>query len=420
MHKYVVFAGLALFAVAVVALSRTLDGSALAAPRSLAQVGLPPQAMQAALPADDPLTPEKVELGRKLFFEPLLSADGSVSCATCHDPARAFTDGRPVSVGIHGRAGQRNAPTVLNALFNKAQFWDGRAATLEAQAALPITNPSEMGQPNLVAAAEAIAALRSYREAFLAAFGRELNGADLVRAIAAYERTLVSFESPFDRFDAGEEDAIDYAAQRGWELFNTKAHCNRCHAPSAKERDPTYFTDFDYHNIGIGIPGRHLPQAWRDAERQIAAGTLEAVDRAAIDSELSVLGRFLVTRKDTDAAAFRTPGLRNVLVTAPYFHDGSQATLWDVIDHYNKGDGLHDAWLDEDIEPLALSDEEIDDLVAFLASLTSPEYRSLGERELARQRAIAQKSRPQRDVQRAFAPKPRVSSITLETAGRGA
>ena len=256
------------------------------------------------------------------------------------------------------------------------------------------------------AGVEGIAAIRHYRREFVSAFGREMNDADLVRAIAAYERTLVSFDSPFDRFAAGDARAIDDAAKRGWELFNTKARCNKCHAPSESQRDSTYFTDFDYHNIGIGILAHDVAGAWRTAERELAAGTLESVDRAAIGSELSVLGRFLVTRKEADTAAFKTPGLRNVLVTAPYFHDGSQATLWDVIDHYNKGDGLKDAWLDEDMQPLALTESEIDDLVAFLASLTSAQYRALGERELARQRALAQTSRPQRDTARAFGPKP--------------
>ena len=140
--------------------------------------------------------------------------------------------------------------------------------------------------------------------------------------------------------------------------------------------------------------------------RLIAAGHLEAIDRAAIQTDMSVLGRFLITTKEVDTAAFKTPNLRNVLVTGPYFHGGSQETLWDVIDHYNKGDGLQNPWLDEDIQPLALTEPEIDDLVAFLASLTSPEYKELGARELERQRALSRTSRPQRDTTRAFGPKP--------------
>ncbi len=378
----------------------------LARPRSLQQVGLPADLTRKAIPLDNPQTPEKIALGQKLFFEGRLSADGTVACATCHDPARAFTDGRPVSIGIHGRAGQRNAPTVLNALYNKAQFWDGRAKTLEDQAALPIFNPNEMGQPTLQAAVDRIAGIEEYQQAFQKVFGRPVNGPDLQRAIAAYERTLVSFDSPFDHFIAGDQHAIDDSAKRGWELFNTKALCNKCHALSEKKRDVTNFTDFDYHNIGIGIIRHNVVALALKAQREIASGHLEAIDRAAIGTDMSVLGRFLITRKEADTAAFRTPNLRNVLVTGPYFHDGSQATLWDVIDHYNHGDGLQNPWLDEDIQPLALTEPEIDDLVAFLASLTSPDYKELGAQELERQRALSRTSRPQRDTKRTFGPRP--------------
>jgi cytochrome c peroxidase len=377
-----------------------------AGPRSLHQVGLPAELTRKVIPQDNPQTPEKIALGQKLFFDGRLSADGTVACATCHDPARAFTDGRPVSIGIHGRPGQRNAPTVLNALYNKAQFWDGRARTLEEQAGFPIFNPVEMGQPTLDAAVDKIAGIEEYRRAFQKAFGRPVNGTDLVRAIAAYERTLVSFDSPFDHFIAGNRNAIDDSAKRGWQLFNTKALCNKCHALTETRRDVTNFTDFDYHNIGIGIIRHHVVPLARQAEREIASGNLEAVDRAAIGTDLSVLGRFLITKKEADTAAFKTPNLRNVLVTGPYFHDGSQETLWDVIDHYNKGDGLQNPWLDEDIQPLALTEPEIGDLVAFLASLTSPDYKELGAQELKRQRALSRTSRPQRDTKRAFGPKP--------------
>jgi len=379
----------------------------LAEPRPASQVGAPPQLTRAAIPADNPITPEKVRLGERLFFDGRLSADGTVACASCHDPARAFTDGRPVSIGIDGRVGQRNSPTILNALYDRAQFWDGRVSTLEQQAALPIVNPSEMGQPSLDAAVRRIASLLEYREAFRAVFGHPVNAQDLLRAIATYERTLVSFDSQFDHFIAGDANAIDASAKHGWKLFNTKARCNKCHALTETTVDTTNFTDFDYHNIGTGILKHHVAEAAHQAERELAEGTLEQVDRAAIESDLSVLGRSLVTKKSADIAAFKTPNLRNVLVTAPYFHDGSQATLWDVIDHYNKGDGLKDPWLDEDIQPLALTESEIDDLVAFLASLTSPQYRELGIRELARQRALSRVSRPQRDTARAFGPKPR-------------
>src|SRR5260370_6197951 len=165
-------------------------------PRSLKQVGVPIAATRAAIPADNPQTPEKIELGEKLFFDGRLSADGTVACATCHDPKRAFTDGRPVSIGIRGRAGQRNAPTILNALYNKTQFWDVRAKTLEDQAASPIINSFEMGQPSLDAAVATLAGIEEYQQGFQHVFGRPPNGPDLLRAIASYERTLVSFDSP--------------------------------------------------------------------------------------------------------------------------------------------------------------------------------------------------------------------------------
>jgi cytochrome c peroxidase len=263
-----------------------------------------------------------------------------------------------------------------------------------------------MGQPSLDAAVAKLAGIEEYTEGFQKAFGRPVNGPDVVRAIAAYERTLVSFDSPFDHFIAGDKDAIDASAKRGWELFNTQARCNKCHALTDTRRDVTNFTDFDYHNIGIGIIRHNVVGLARQAQRDIASGNLGAVDRAAIQTDMSVLGRFLITRKEADTAAFKTPNLRNVLVTGPYFHDGSQETLWDVIDHYNKGDGLANPWLDEDIQPLALTERDIDDLVAFLASLTSPEYKELGAKEWRQQRALSRTSRPQRDTKRAFGPKP--------------
>jgi len=378
----------------------------LAKPRAPEQAGLPAELTRRAIPADNPQTPEKIALGQKLFFDGRLSADGAVACASCHDPARAFTDGRPVSIGVHGRAGQRNAPTILNALFNKTQFWDGRAATLEQQAAFPITNPVEMGQPTLEAAVAAIAGVAEYQQAFKNVFGRPVNGQNLLRAIAAYERSLVSFDSPFDHFIAGDKSAIDDAAKRGWELFNTKALCNKCHALTDTRRDVVNFMDNDFHNIGIGIIHHNVVALAHEAERKIASKDLKDVDQAAIGSEMSALGRFLITKKEADIASFKTPNLRNVLVTGPYFHDGSQETLWDVVDHYNKGDGLQNPWLDEDIQPLALSETEIDDLVAFLASLTSPDYKESGVAELNRQRALSKTNRPQRDTARAFGPRP--------------
>ena len=382
------------------------QGGPLARPRSQDQFGLPASLTASVMQPASPLTPATVALGEKLFFESRLSGDGTVACATCHDPARAFTDGRPTSVGIDGRVGQRNAPTVLNALYNKTQFWDGRVNTLEQQAALPITNPFEMGSASIGDAISRIAGDKDYQDQFMQAFGRDVNEQDMLRAIANYEQTLVSFDSPFDHFIAGDKNAISDSAKRGWELFNTKARCNLCHALTDKQRDVTVFTDNEFHNIGIEIIRHHVVPLAQQVERELAQGSLQAIDDAAIESEISVLGRFLITKKKSDLASFKTPDIRNILVTGPYFHDGSMQTLWDIADHYNKGDGVTDPWLDDDMQPLALTEPEIDDLVAFLASLTSPQYKELGDKEYARQLALSKVSRSQRDTARAFGPKP--------------
>ncbi len=378
----------------------------LAQPKSLQQVGVPVAMSRGVIPADNPQTPEKISLGQKLFFDRRLSADGTVSCSTCHDPALAFTDRKPTSVGIKGRVGQRNAPTVLNALYNKTQFWDGRVNTLEEQAALPIVNSVEMGHPSLDAAVAQIAAVEEYQHAFRNVFGHPPNSPDLLRAIASYERTQLSFDSPFDHFIAGDKNAIDESAKRGWELFNNQARCNKCHALTETTRDVTNLIDNDFHNIGVLIVKHNVVPLARQAEQLVKTGDTSAIDQAAIQTDMSALGRFLITKKEPDIASFKTPNIRNVLVTGPYFHDGSQETLWDVIDHYNKGAGLQDPYLDQDIQPLALTENDIDDLVAFMASLTSPNYKEQGATELARQRAISRTTRPQRDTARAFGPKP--------------
>jgi cytochrome c peroxidase len=384
----------------------TPETDPLAQPKSLQQVGAPVEMTREKIPADNPQTPQKISLGQRLFLDPRLSVDGTVSCSTCHDPKLAFTDRRPTSFGVKGRIGQRNAPTVLNALYNKTQFWDGRVNTLEEQAALPIVNAVEMGQPSLDAAVAQVAAVEEYQQAFRVVFGRSPNGPDLLRAIASYERTQLSFDSPFDHFIAGEKNAIDDSAKRGWELFNNQARCNKCHALTDTTRDVTNLIDNDFHNIGIGIIRHNVVALARQAEQLIKTGDTTAIDHAAIQSDMSALGRFLVTKQEKDIASFKTPNIRNVLVTGPYFHDGSQETLWDVIDHYNKGDGSQNPYLDEDIQPLALTENDIDDLVAFMASLTSANYKEQGEAELARQRALSRTSRPQRDTARAFGPKP--------------
>ncbi len=216
----------------------------------------------------------------------------------------------------------------------------------------------------------------------------------------------MAFDSPFDHFVAGNMNAISGAAKRGWTIFNTRGRCNKCHALSDRKRDAVFFMDSDFHNVGIGIVRHNVAALACQAEKHVNSGDVGALDDAALQSDMSVLGRFLITKKDADVASFKTPGLRNVLITAPYFHDGSQETLWDVVDHYNKGDGLHDPYLDEDIQPLALSETDINDLVAFMVSLTSADYHKQGLKELKRQRDLSSRNRPQRETARAFGPKP--------------
>jgi cytochrome c peroxidase len=396
----------AAFAVSSEPLGPIPPDDSLARPKSLHQVGLPIALTRSVIPKDNSQTPEKIALGEKLFFDGRVSANGTVACASCHDPRLAFTDGKPVSVGIGNRVGQRNSPTVLNAMYNQMQFWDGRAATLEQQAGLPIVNPVEMGQPNLDSVVTRLARIPEYRAGFIRVFSRPPNPTDLVRAIASYERSQVSFDAPFDRYMAGDSGAINASARRGWVLFRTKGRCNLCHLFADTTTRPARFTDDTFHNIGIGIIRHNVVALATKAEQSIAQGDTIAIDQAAILTPMSALGRFLISRADSDIASFKTPDLRNVMVTAPYFHDGSQATLWDAMDHYNKGDGLNNPWLSTEIQPLALHENEIDDLVELMASLTSPSYKALGVKELARQRRISRTSRPQRDSVRAFGPKP--------------
>ncbi len=376
----------------------------LGMPRSLKQVGVPIAATRAAIPIDNPQTPAKVELGEKLFFDGRLSADGTVACSTCHDLARAFTDGRAHFHRIDDRESrlllERLHPAIPELRLVVQGVQNGRCVTL---AGAPLD--ADQHRPNLDAAVAQIASIPDYDRRFRGVFGRPTNGTDLARAIASYERTLVSFDSPFDHFIAGDKNAIDESAKRGWELFNTRARCNKCHALSDQTRDPTYFIDKDFHNIGIGIIRHNVVALAVKAEQLVDSKNAKAIDDAAIQTEMSVLGRYLVTKKEADIASFKTPTLRNVLITAPYFQDGSQATLWDVVDHYNKGDGIHNPFLDQDIQPLALSETDIDDIVAFMASLTSADYKEQGLKELARQRAISRTNRPQRDTARAFGPK---------------
>ncbi len=367
---------------------------ALAKPKPPEQIGLPADLTRAVTPADNPTTPQKVTLGERLFFDGRLSSDGTVACGTCHDPDQGFTERKATSVGVGKQVGHRNAPTILNALYNDTQFWDGRAHLLEDQAKLPITNKIEMGMDTVEHAAANIAKIPEYQQAFQQAFGRAPNADDLARALAAYERTQLAFDTAFDRFLAGDEKALSATQRRGWAVFNGRGRCMSCHGLNGTQ--PT-FSDNKFHNIGVSAHKQNFVELARQGLQLVDSGDPRAVDNAALQTDMSELGRFLVTKDPHDVGAFKTSTLRNVLVTGPYFHDGSQETLWDVVDHYNKG-GVQNPFLDGGIQRLGLTESEIDDLVEFLAALTSPQYAAIGRRELARQRALSRVKRPQRDV----------------------
>lgn len=285
------------------------------------------------IPDDNSLTYEKVALGKQLYYDKRLSRDATVACATCHNPRFGFTDGLPVSTGIQNQKGGRSAPTIVNRAFSKEQFWDGRAADLEDQAKGPIANPIEMGFTH-EGVEERLREIPGYREQFRNVFGtKNLTIDHVAKAIAAFERTVLSGNSPFDRFGAGDENALSPAAQRGLSLFAGKANCLQCHSGSN-------FTDENYYNIGTGM------------------------DKPEPD-----LGRFDFTGQEEDRGAFKVPTLRDIALSAPYFHDGSARTLEEVVEFYNRG-GIKNPQLSDRVNPLDLTSQEKAVLVEFMQALT--------------------------------------------------
>jgi cytochrome c peroxidase len=358
------------------------------APGSSGPLGLPPTAE----PEDNPQTPEKVALGKKLFEDKRFSLTGEVSCATCHAEEKAFTDS-PLSVseGIHKLTGTRNAPTVINAVYFKTMFWDGRSPSLEDQALHPPTNPVEMGLKNHQPILDIVRSDPEYVKSFEEVFGKSGEAVtmdEVTKAIAAFERTIIAGNSPFDRyFYGGEDDALTPDQKRGFDLFVNKGRCVSCHVI---EQTQALFTDNRFHNIGVGIndiqadvPG--LAHAFLKAE-----ATASQVDvQVLTNKKTSELGRFAVTRDFDDLGSFKTPTLRNVAVTAPYMHDGSLKTLDDVMQHYNNGGVTHEGdpvndFLSGGVRSLRLTDKEIDDLVAFMEALTSPEFAHLAKDKAAK------------------------------------
>jgi cytochrome c peroxidase len=337
-------------------------------------LGIPKDVWTYFIPKDSPITSQKVELGRQLFFDKRLSADGHVSCATCHDPKLGFADARAKAEGIGGRRGPRNTPTILNSMFNAGQFWDGRAATLDAQALMPLINPDEMGNETLEQVVARLQKIPEYSTQFRDVFGRSPAIDDLAKAIAAYERTLVSGNSPFDRYMSGDRAAIGDSALRGLGLFRGKARCTVCHNFNMSF---PFLTDQNYRNTGIAANNpafNNLTKAALEVAR--AGSTTESLQALGKQEGASELGRFLVTGNALDVGAFRTPSLRNVELTAPYFHDGSAATLLDVVRYYARG-GNESPSRDWELQIVSLSESEQQDLVEFLKSLTGDDARKM-------------------------------------------
>jgi len=288
------------------------------------------------IPFNNHQTPEKVELGKMLYFDNQLSGDHSMSCATCHAPDKGFSDNHPLTIGFGKQELGRHSPTVLNTAYNSVQFWDGRAGTLEQQAAGPIMAAGEMNMSSEEELVKRLSAASEYEGRFEEVFREGPSLSNVAKAIAAYERTIVSRNSPFDKYAAGDKSALTETEKRGLILFIGKASCTQCHSGAN-------FTDNGFHNLGV-------PQMGPAKED---------------------VGRYAVTKDDADMGAFKTPTLRNIAQSAPYMHCGSHDTLREVVEFYNEGGGDHANKSDKMFE-LNLTDTEIDDLVAFLESLTGP------------------------------------------------
>lgn len=327
-------------------------------------LGLP----RLAVPADNPQSPEKIALGRALFTDKRLSADGTISCASCHQPERAFTDGLRVARGIREQEGTRNTPTILNAAYSTTQFWDGRRKSLEEQTKDPFINPREHGLNSHSKILGVVTTDAGYARQFREIFG--VTGDDVtmervVKAIASFERSLVAGDSPFDHyFYDRNKDALTREAVRGLEIFQGRGKCAACHTIGT---DSATFTDHLFHSLGVGY--KRIEARLAKIAEYVAKANGKELDEVVLNkSEVSELGRFVMTLNPADIGRFKTPSLRNVAMTAPYMHDGSVKTLEEAVDlevYYRSIEGNR---------PLILTPLEKADLVAFLKSLTSPQY----------------------------------------------
>ena len=331
-------------------------------------LGLP----ELIIPSDNPQSTAKIQLGKDLFNDKRFSADGTVSCATCHDQQRAFCDGRPVAQGINKLRGARNAPTIVNAAFFAAQFWDGRRGSLEDQARDPFVNAVEHGLINHELILKVVRDDPRYTAAFKTVFDVPSTAVTMdhvAKAIASFERTLIAGDSPFDRYQyGGDQKALSASAIRGLGLFQGRARCAGCHRVDPQN---ALFADGEFHRLGVGH--QRVEKHLGELATQFAKAQERDVGKALLDRpELSELGRFLVTLNPDDIERFKTPSLRNVAVTAPYMHDGSIDTLEAAVDMEIYYRGL------EANRPLILTPREKADLVEFLRSLTSPQFTEAG------------------------------------------
>ncbi len=345
----------------------------------LKTVKKPPLGLPAVpVPANNPLTKEKVGLGRKLFYDRRLSLNNTFSCAMCHVPEQGFTSNEmATAVGIEGRTVRRNSPTLYNIAYAQALFHDSRETTLEQQIWAPLLAHNEMANPSIGYVIEKINNSADYNGLFKKAFGKEPGMETIGMAIASYERTLNSANSAFDRWYYGKDkQALNSKAQRGFQLFDGKANCSSCHSIS---RNHALFTDNNNHNTGIGY-AEAMAKTNKTQRVQVAPGVYVDVAATLINSVAETkpndLGRYEVTQKPEDRWKYKTPSLRNVSLTAPYMHNGAFATLQQVVGFYNQG-GIANENLDPLIKPLNLTTVEIADLTAFLESLTGDNVQEL-------------------------------------------
>jgi len=322
------------------------------------------------IPADNPQTPEKIELGRMLYFDPRLAGDSSISCAKCHAPEKGFSNGVQMSDAYPGTKHWRHVPTVLNAAYAAHLFWDGRANSLEEQCIGPIAAPIEMNQ-NYTHLVEKLNNIPYYRQSFKKVFNSDVTMENLAKAIAAFERTIVSKPGPLDRYLQGDKSALTQAQVRGMAIFSGKANCIACHYGPL-------LSDGEFHAIGVPEIAALKTESDRIATRHFFAADHKYPNPRGVSYDY---GRELITQSATDRGKFVTPSLRELVHTAPYMHNGAFETLDDVIDFFEKGGGDLPG-KDPLLKPFKLTAEERDDLIAFLEALSSPQTPKVEKPEL--------------------------------------